>query len=868
MGPQVSVPQAQMRSRRTGETAANSLQRTVSVPVDDSVGEAKGQKIPTRYTVRQFQNNLASAIAKKDVQRFYSLLQKYNTCCNTGRIIDAIEGMPSGKAIPSKKKNSACAVTASDDARSLVDLVVDFRTGYTMTHLAVMSGEPGFVESCLRFGSAVHSYEDLNGDTALMLALWVQPGMAFEMLHRGQDINIARIDTHGRNLLHSAVNVHMESTEWPERLDFIKLLVSLNSEMTLLRDPFGYTPAMWALEQIENFSNKKEGMEIVSFLKETERATRAKAKAARAKKEEERESLARKASEEIPSMHSEMRLSDHVRFVLEGPQTRLICIALLLFLHNILYACDMADRRMDAQYRDAYFDLWFTVFNNIASCWNGSAFFMGLTHALCAFGAAIIFCLFFHYVVHGLLCKKLLRLPSCGAQSEAEKRFIRKSFGAFYAKACKGCERGKYFAMTMGAVVGVYTGAKLYNFMLHRIWPGQLSWALIQPTLGGLDAVTALRGFWLTTLMIDWYIFMFVFDLMYQQGSLNIYLPHHTFSGFAEDLNAMVRQRKKKLVEGDIYMVRMALYWVLLLLGWSVIAMAFLIVELHQGPAKIVFLDPIFATSWPGGPVAVASLCILLECIIICQEWTWPTFQGHPYLQFPGLVITTHHVWFLILVLTVLFSLDLRIISQHVKLLREETGRLSSKDSGLLFLSLLPAIIGFLTLALVTIRSSLWWESRGRCGEKIALFAEHMCLTPCPLQDEAAALLAKRAEEQRSVLLSRSLVHESEVKSARVRKEVHSAIMDLEEDILAVPPETAEPDKETAGSATRKKQQSTWSSVLRRLYPGASRSRSRSGSSRSSSRSSTASAISLDGEDRESPQKQQKKCMEEQEQKG
>ncbi|KAH9577763.1 hypothetical protein LSM04_003017 [Trypanosoma melophagium] len=761
---------------------------------------------PGMYSVRQFQNNLAKAIIAKDVKRFQRLLRKYRKCCHSGGVMEH-----TGELVTSEEKpvngDALAHSVLPDSSRSIVDRVVHFSTGYTMTHLAVVSWIHEFVDSCLEYGSAVHSYEDLNGDTALSLAISVQPELAFRMLQLGRDINIARVDIRGQNLLHNAVAVNTETSKWPGRIEFVKELLRRDPSLVLLKDPFGFTPAMWAAEHATQFASKEEYENIMNLLKTAEKAASLKrgrlSKEGNTKKDigeseikDESEVIKIDLSDEMSDskesqdkhiMHVETRLSDSVRFFLEGPVTRLLCILLLLILHILEYAIDVADRGIEAQYRDAQFPFWFTIFNNIISCWVGSAFFMGLTHLACLAGAALIFAYLYYYAIHILLGKIVLRLPICGAISEAEEDFVQRSFGGYYLGFYKLSDRGGYFAKFIGALIGIFAGAKVYNILLHRFWPGQVWWAVIKSTITGLDAITALVGFWVVTLLLDWYIFTFVIDLLYQQGSLNVYLPHHTFGGFAETINKVLRWRKEIPLEKDIYGIRMTLYWSSLLAGWLIIILVFVLLEIYRGPAREVFLYPIIKTNWLGTPVIFASLSICLECIIAAQEWTWPTFQKHPFLEFPGLVITTHHAFFLMLLLLFLFSLDLRFIGAHIDLMRQQPGGIKTEDALLLALELIPAALGVIFIIILILRTSLWW---GKCtifGRNIELYAEHMRLLPCPLQSEKAALLAKEADTQKSSRFSRSLVNRGTRKNLKERSKIRKAVRNVEKQMQPTP---------------------------------------------------------------------------------
>ncbi|KAF8296617.1 hypothetical protein TcYC6_0084230 [Trypanosoma cruzi] len=785
-----SLPAAHGASRRSSKgmfEQAKTVRQELREKVSRLLGRTgtvvrESQHSPGMYTVRQFQNNLAWAIVSKDTVRFDELLNKYLDCCNEGKIVGI-----AGRTSPREKHENTAADSAISvsvgNERSLVDRVFHHETGYTMTHLVVVSGIESLLRSCLAFGSAVHRYEDLNGDTALTLALWLQPEMAFAMLELGKDVDITRIGARGRNLLHSAVTLRQETPPWESRLEFIQRIVEQDNSLASQKDFFGFTPAEWALENAAYFSSKKECMQIVEFLRGVDAAYRESmkrvcdAQTTSGDVELERISSRGKESDQSRTVHRETLFLDRMRFIFEGPLTRLLSIAFLLLLHIFLYAVDVADRGPGAQYRDARWDFWFTGFNNIASCWNGSAFFMGMTHAGCAFGCALLGACVYLLVFHMLFGRIIMRLPICGAQSPAEWRLILKSFGDYYFSGDVGRQRGVCFAMAIGGVLGIYGGAKLYNALLYRFWPGQVSWALIRPIISGVDTVTALRCFWVTSLFIDWYIFMFVFDIMYQQGSLNIYLPHHTFGGFAASINgACFWKRKKQLGENNILALRMGIYWTLLIFGWTVIAAVFLTLEFLCGPAKVLFANPLIPVTSLEIPVGVGCLCILLEFIIVAQEWTWPTFQGHPHLFFPGMVVATHHVFFLVLVLIVQCSLDIRIVLAHILLLKDQEGGLSPKGAVRLCIALIPAMFGVILLLLVIVRSSLWWEMCGTVGNAIGLYSEHMYLRPCPPPSEEVQRLAERENEKFVRLHSRSLYCKAEQENMKEKLRVRKAI--------------------------------------------------------------------------------------------
>ncbi|RNF03189.1 uncharacterized protein Tco025E_08232 [Trypanosoma conorhini] len=766
---------------------------------------------PGMYTVRQFQNNLVRALVAKDTVRFGGLLDKYKECCREGRIV-GVPGCTSLSAEHDGGGGESAIRVVVESQRSLVDGVDDFTTGYTMTHLAVASGEQSFVHSCLEFGSAVHSCEDLNGDTALTLALWCQPEVAFAMLDRGREVDVTRVGARGRNLLHSAIPFASEAPPWPRRLEFMRRIVDEDSALASQKDSFGFTPAKWALENAAHFTSKEECMQIVRFLKGVEAANeeeKVRAQAAEttsAGHELVVGSPLRGTTAAASTVHREILFSDRVRLVCEGAFSRLICVALMFCLHFFLYAVDVADRGEEATYRDARWDFWFTVYNSIASSWNGSAFFMGMTHAGCAFGGAIVGACVYRYGFHVLLGRRLMRLQICGAQSAAERKFIRNCFGTYYASIYEGKKRGGYFAMVVGAVLGIYFGTKLYNALLYRFWPGQLSWALILPVLPGVDAVTALRGFWWAALSIDWYIFMFILDIMYQQGSLNIYLPHRTFGAFAAGINRVLLWRKKKknrkqtqkqAVEKGIATVRMGIYWTLLIIGWTAIGAAFLGFELLYGPTKEVFVEPLIPVTWLGVPVVIACLCMFLECVAVAQEWTWPTFQENPHLFFPGLAVSTHHVYFLLLVVMMQWCLDLRIIQEHVLLMRGQAGGSSTKDIMCLCVAHIPALLGLLLLLLLILRSSLWLERWGSAGRALGLYSEHVCLNPCPLESEEALRLAKREKERFARTFSRSLYCRARMENMREKLRVRDAVKRVGQQLHVTPPPP--PEQEEAG---------------------------------------------------------------------
>lgn len=726
------------------------------------------------YFVEDFQIKLAQSIMAEDTVRFRIILEEYTICCRMGSVIER----SSDVVFFDEPNNVIISENANPfflwNERFILDRVVESSTKYTLMHLAVLSCIPEFVHICLEFGSAVHSHEDINGMTALTLAFLLQPEMVFEMIRLGKNVDITRIDIDGRNLLFHSVTLVAETPEWPQRLDFIKTMVAHDSLLASSQDSFGFTPATWALEHAKYYTSKDECYEIVDFLKnadeENKRQGLVKQKYVIEEAALENENLV-KSDDEIPkTVHSERYVSDLVRLYLQGPAARLCCIALLFILHIIVYSSEEADRGLEMQYRDARWDFWFTIYNMIVSSWSSISFYMRITRAACFIFGAFAGAFIYFFGVHTLLGRFILRLPMCGAQSTAERRFMKKTLGSVYTQFYGSSSRGMCFALLLGGLLGVYGGSQLYNTLLYSFWPGSVLWALIRPTIKGIDAVTALRGFWVASLVLDWYIFMFVCDIMYQQGSFNIYLPHYTFGSFAAKINLFLRNWNKCFVEKDISVLRLRLYWAFLFFGLAVIAIVFIFLEYFQQPARLLFVNPLFSIGSFHLPVFFSSFCIFLECVILCQEWTWPTLQEHPFLNFPGFLISSHHVWFFMLLILFEISLDMRIIIAYIRPMRETASvAVASQKGVVLSMLLIPALLGCLLLAVTIIRSSLWWERCGLVGRAVQLYNEHLYLDSAPLPAEAA-LISKSATEDLALQLSRQLVCKTNISRAKIRQ--------------------------------------------------------------------------------------------------
>lgn len=747
------------------EAASSSFQRA-----EKSGAGGESRRPAEAYTVQQFQRDLTQAIIAKNTVRFEKLLKKYKHSSLRSEIAGVTNCGPSRELHDGEGPGSPKAVVRGDD-RSLVDQVVGHTSLSTLTHVAVMSKELDFVRLCLEFGSAVHSYENINGSTALTLALSMQPAVALEMLQRGRNIDVTRVDTQGRNLLFHAVSLRPDTPHWPQRLEFIQAVLARNSAVASVKDCFGFTPAAWALEHINFFISREECMKIVEVLKEADDANR---KCGSLEVEHkfgenvegavDEEQLTENESGSKTALRSGSRFWDRARLFLQRPTTRCSFILALMFFHMIVYASDGADRGMRAQFRDAQWDFWFTAYNAIAS-WDSLSFLLGLTRFVCVFSGAILGAFLYYLVVHVLMGRVILRLPICGAQSITERAFLRKSFGNVYASLYEGASRGKYFALSLGCIIGIYFGAKIYNALLYRFWPGQFLWALISPTIVGLDSVTALRGFWAGALALDWYILVFVCDIMYQQGFLNIYLPHSTFSSFAGRINVVLRLGMSRLMETDIHTARLWLYWTSLSFGWALIALVFGLLEC-SAPAKLLFVDPVFPMEPLFFTPFFSGICIFLECGILCQEWTWPTFQEHPFLYFPGGVISTHHVWFLVFVLLIELSLDVRVITAHVEFVGEQVGGLTSREVALFAVALVPALLGLIWLFAVVVRSSLWWEKLGAAGRAVRLHSNNSR----PPSGPAGGARRGDEEEALAVRLSRQLACAAQQKNVRARR--------------------------------------------------------------------------------------------------
>lgn len=205
----------------------------------------------------------------------------------------------------------------------------------------------------------------------------------------------------------------------------------------------------------------------------------------------------------------------------------------------------------------------------------------------------------------------------------------------------------------------------------------------------------------------------------------------------------------------------------------------FFFLECFAAPAKLLFVNPLFSIGYFYLPVLFSSFCIFLECVILCQEWTWPTFQEHPFLSFPGFAISSHHVWFFMLVMLLEMSLDMRIVIAHIRLMYETrnpvvTAVASFQEGVALSMAIVPALLGFALLAATILCSSLWWEGRcGRVGRALQLYDEHLRLDPSPLVSEGARRVAEAAGRE----FSRVLACEGNVRREKMRRDSHVSLV-------------------------------------------------------------------------------------------
>lgn len=239
----------------------------------------------------------------------------------------------------------------------------------------------------------------------------------------------------------------------------------------------------------------------------------------------------------VPRMTLNTTLTDTRMLAWRGPRARLLAVLLLLLLHCVSYAIDTST----SWYGEVRFDLWWLAVNMVGAGWAGSAFVMGLLHVLCCVAGVALGYLVAVYGVGEGLGIIALHLPIFGAQSTAERRFLRKELGVYHEAFYRVTRRPRVFLAPVGVLCGLALSASVYNALVETWWGGQADWAKVQPVLRGVTPPRCLLLLWGLTLACDWLLLCALVDVMYQMGSLAIYLPHYTYGSLADAVDLRVR---------------------------------------------------------------------------------------------------------------------------------------------------------------------------------------------------------------------------------------------------------------------------------------------------------------------------------------
>lgn len=153
-------------------------------------------------TSSQFQRRIAESILQHDEPQLERLFQLYSTLHSSsittstnprrrapspivlqGKRVVLVDDMTQQPAIPIRFKGTSLIRASEQFQPSLMDYVCDTETGFTLMHLAVLSGEKEMVRRCLYsdLPSSIggfccpHRVEDGRGETALTLAMRQAP---------------------------------------------------------------------------------------------------------------------------------------------------------------------------------------------------------------------------------------------------------------------------------------------------------------------------------------------------------------------------------------------------------------------------------------------------------------------------------------------------------------------------------------------------------------------------------------------------------------------------------------------------------------------------------------------------------------------
>ncbi|RNF04676.1 hypothetical protein TraAM80_04872 [Trypanosoma rangeli] len=102
----------------------------------------------------------------------------------------------------------------------------------------------------------------------------------------------------------------------------------------------------------------------------------------------------------------------------------------------------------------------------------------------------------YRYGTRVQLRRNLMRLRICGVQSVVERRFIRKGLDTYCFFIYEGRQHGVCFSIVVGAVLGNYTGGKLYKCTLVSRLAGLTLMETYPPSDSpAWNGVTAFCGF-------------------------------------------------------------------------------------------------------------------------------------------------------------------------------------------------------------------------------------------------------------------------------------------------------------------------------------------------------------------------------------